>query len=54
MTTNARREVRKAMMALAPNVASKKIYGANLPQGLHMNLPKSARTSFQWKKMKQF
>lgn len=42
------------MMALAPNVASKKIYGANLPQGLHMNLPKSARTSFQWKKMKQF
>ncbi len=27
MTTDARREARKAMMALAP----KKIYGANLP-----------------------
>ncbi len=31
MTTNAQREARKAMMALAPNMASKKIYGANLP-----------------------
>jgi hypothetical protein len=31
MTIDVQREARKAMMALAPNVASKKIYGADLP-----------------------
>jgi len=46
--------VRKAMMALALDVASKRVYGANLPQGLQMSLPKLVRTSFLWKKMKQF
>jgi hypothetical protein len=30
MTTEAQREVRKAMMALALDVASNKVYGANL------------------------
>jgi hypothetical protein len=34
MTTYAWKEVRKAMMALALDVASKKDYGVNLPQGL--------------------
>jgi hypothetical protein len=34
MTTYAQREARKAMMALALNMALKKVYGANLPQGL--------------------
>jgi hypothetical protein len=34
MTIDARRELRKAMMAFAPNVASKKVYGVDLPQGL--------------------
>jgi hypothetical protein len=31
MITNVQREVSKAMMALAPNMDSKKIYGADLP-----------------------
>jgi hypothetical protein len=31
MTINAQREARKAMMAFAPDMASKKIYGADLP-----------------------
>jgi hypothetical protein len=31
MTIDAQREARKAMMALAPNMGSKKIYGVNLP-----------------------
>jgi hypothetical protein len=34
MNINAQREVRKATMALAPNVASKKVYCTDLPQGL--------------------
>jgi hypothetical protein len=34
MTTNVQREARKAMMALALDVASNKVYGVNLPQGL--------------------
>ncbi len=31
MTINSQREARKAMMALAPNMVSKKIYGGDLP-----------------------
>jgi hypothetical protein len=31
MTIDARRQARKAMMALTPNVASKKVYGVDLP-----------------------
>ncbi len=34
MTIDVQKEVRKAMMALALDVASKKVYGVNLPQGL--------------------
>jgi len=34
MTIDVQKEVRKAMMALALHVASKKVYGVNLPQGL--------------------
>ncbi len=34
MIIDAQKEVRKAMMALALDVASKKVYGVNLPQGL--------------------
>ncbi len=34
MTIDARKEARKAMMALTLDVASKKVYGANLHQGL--------------------
>jgi len=32
MITNVRKKAKKTMMALAPNVASKKVYGANLPK----------------------
>jgi hypothetical protein len=31
MTIDVQWEVKKAMMAFAPNMASKKIYGADLP-----------------------
>ncbi len=34
MNIDVQREVRKTMMALAPNVASTKVYVAYLPQGL--------------------
>jgi len=34
MTTNAQRDVKKEMMALALDVASKKVYGVDLSQGL--------------------
>jgi hypothetical protein len=34
MNIDVQRDVEKAMMALALDVASKKVYGADLPQGL--------------------
>ncbi len=34
MTVDVQRKARKALMALAPNVDSKMVYGVDLPQGL--------------------
>jgi hypothetical protein len=46
MTTDARREARKAMMALAPDVASKKVYGADLPQGFQHESAQTSEENF--------
>jgi hypothetical protein len=46
MTTDAQREARKAMMALAPDVASKKVYGADLPQGFQHESAQTSEENF--------
>jgi hypothetical protein len=53
MTIDARREARKALMALAPNVASKTVYGANLPQGLQHESTQVDGDKFPMEDMKQ-
>jgi hypothetical protein len=50
MTTNARRQARKAMMALAPNVASKKVYVVDLRQGLQHESTKVSEDKFSMEK----
>ncbi|CAK9869086.1 unnamed protein product, partial [Sphagnum jensenii] len=43
---DARREARKAMMALAPDVASKKVYGADLLQGFQHESAQTSEENF--------
>jgi hypothetical protein len=46
MTTEARRDAKKAMMALALDVASKKVYGADLSQGLQHEFAQVGENKF--------
>ncbi len=46
MTIDVRREARKAMMVLALDVVSNKVYGVNVPQGLQHEFAKVGEDKF--------